>query len=71
MLSIWTEHRSELAWTGLVLDLSTWPDAIRRVADMGAGGAFPVPVLVVIHLLIASVCIRMLRRRNPHREFVQ
>lgn len=70
MLSIWTEHRSELAWTALVLDLSTWPDAIRRVADAGPDGANPVPVLAVIHLLIASVCIRMLRRRIPDREFV-
>lgn len=68
MLSLWTEHRSELAWTALILDLSTWPDAIRRVADAAPDGAPPVPVLAVIHLLIASVCILALRRRVPDRD---
>lgn len=71
MLSCWTEHRSELAWTVLVLDVSTWPDAIRRVAAGGLDGAVAVVFATVIHLLVAAMCIFALRRRVPDRARVQ
>lgn len=68
MPSLWTEHRSVLAWTGLATDILASPAAIRALADAGPDGGGTAAVPVVVHLLIAAVCIHALRRRIPDRE---
>lgn len=69
-LSLGTEHQSVLAWTALITDAASAAPAVRRVVDHGVDGALPAGVLA-IHLLVAAVCVLVLRRRNPYRESLQ
>jgi hypothetical protein len=69
-LSLWPEYRSVLAWTALITDAASALPTVRRVADPGSDGARPL-ALLALHLLVAAACVYALRRRAPHREFLQ
>jgi hypothetical protein len=68
--SLWPEYRSVLAWTALITDAASAVPAVRRVADPAPDGAGALAVLA-LHLLAAAACVYALRRRAPHREFLQ